>query len=50
MKNLAITDGDEVAAMAAIIQNATAQIHVKRRRRRQPSMLGGDNLAAITQA
>ncbi len=49
MKNLAITDGNEVAAMAAIIHYATVQIHVKRRRR-QTSMLGGNNLDPITQA
>jgi F-type H+-transporting ATPase subunit epsilon len=46
MKNLSATDDDEIAAMAAIIQNATAQIHVKRRRR-HAGMLNENNLAPV---
>jgi F-type H+-transporting ATPase subunit epsilon len=34
MKTMSSSEGDEIAAMAALIHNATAQIHVKRRRRR----------------
>lgn len=33
MKSLPSAEGDEIAALAALIHNATAQIHVKRRRR-----------------
>jgi F-type H+-transporting ATPase subunit epsilon len=49
IKNLPATDDDEIAAMAAIIQNATAQIHVKRRRR-HGAMLNENNLAPAGQA
>jgi F-type H+-transporting ATPase subunit epsilon len=34
MKTLSSSESDEIAAMAALIHNATAQIHVKRRHRR----------------